>query len=348
VLDADPISLSEKIYFFIKIFNQQIKALDQKGDQEIDDWIDYSIKWSDVLKKYLVKKEKIFFENALISKLVYRPFIKRFYYAEKRLSDRLTSNHFEMFGNDLSKENLLITFSGIGSSKPFSALSLNAIFSLDFLEKTQCLPLYRYSQDGQRGDNITDWAVKQFQSHYQDKAITRLDIFHYVYAALHDPAYREKYRLNLKREFPRIPFYDDFRKWAAWGGRLLELHLGYEQAAPYPLTRIDIKPEPDKPPLTIKAILKADKANRTIRLDSVTTLKGIPPAAWEYRLANRSAIEWVLEYHKERKPKDPTVRAKFDTYRFTDHKEQVIDLLRRVCTVSVETMNIIKDMNSGT
>ena len=106
--------------------------------------------------------------------------------------------------------------------------------AFDFLEKTQCLPLYRYDREGERRDNITDWALKQFQSHYQDKAITRLDIFHYVYAVLHDPAYREKYRLNLKREFPRIPFYDDFRKWATWGGRLLELHLGYEQADPYP------------------------------------------------------------------------------------------------------------------
>ena len=80
----------------------------------------------------------------------------------------------------------------------------------------------------------------------------------------------------------------------------------------------------------------------------MTTLQGVPPVAWEYRLGNRSAIEWVLEYHKERKPKDPTIREKFDAYRFADYKEQVIDLLRRVCTVSVETMNIIEAMNSGT
>jgi len=190
--------------------------------------------------------------------------------------------------------------------------------------------------------------LKQFQSHYRDKAITRLDIFHYVYAVLHDPAYREKYRINLKREFPRIPFYDDFRKWADWGKRLMELHLGYEQTVPYPLERIDKKTDPGKPPTTIKPILKADKVAKTIQLDSVTTLQGVPPAAWEYRLGNRSAIEWVLEYHKERKPKDPTVREKFDAYRFADHKDKVIDLLQRVCTVSVETMNVIREMTSGT
>lgn len=35
---------------------------------------------------------------------------------------------------------------------------------------------------------------------------------------------------------------------------------------------------------------------------------------------------------------------KFNTYRFADHKEKVIDLLTRVCTVSVETMKIISAM----
>jgi predicted helicase len=229
-------------------------------------------------------------------------------------------------------------------NKPFNILASKCLVDYHFNGDSQCLPLYRYDREGERRDNITDWALKQFQSHYLDKAITRLDIFHYVYAVLHDPAYREKYRLNLKREFPRIPFCDDFRKWAAWGGRLMELHLGYEQADPFLLKRIDKTPEPGKPPTTVKAILKADQAAGVINLDSVTTLKGVPHAAWEYRLGNRSAIEWVLEYHKDRKPKDPTIREKFNTYRFADYKEQVVDLLQRVCTVSVETIKIIGEM----
>jgi predicted helicase len=344
VFDADSVPLSEKIKFFIEIFNHHIETLDQRGEAEIDDWIDYSIKWSDALKKNLIKRQKIVFDDALILKLAYRPYIKRFYYAEKRLSDRLTSNHFELFGNNLSKENLLIAFSGFGSSKPFSVLASKYMVDLHFNGDSQCLPLYRYDKDGQRGDNITDWALKQFRSHYRDKAITRPDIFHYVYAVLHDPAYREKYRLNLKREFPRIPFCDDFRKWAAWGGRLLALHLGFEQAEPYPLKRTDMPPEPGRPPGVVKPILKADKAAKTIQLDSMTTLRDLPPEAWEYRLGNRSAIEWVLEYHKERKPKDPTIRDKFNTYRFADHKDQVIDLLRKICTVSVETIKIVHEI----
>ena len=67
-------------------------------------------------------------------------------------------------------------------------------------------------------------------------------------------------------------------------------------------------------------------------------------AALGYRLRNRYALEWILDQYKEKKPKDPTIRAKFDTYRFADYKEKVIDLLMRVTTVSVETMRIVNDM----
>jgi predicted helicase len=38
------------------------------------------------------------------------------------------------------------------------------------------------------------------------------------------------------------------------------------------------------------------------------------------------------------------VAEKFNTYRFADHKEQVIALLQRVCTVSVATMQIVRAM----
>ena len=106
---------------------------------------------------------------------------------------------------------------------------------------TQCLPLYRYEANGDRLDNITDWGLQQFQKHYQDDSISKEAIFYYTYAVLHYPAYRTKYELNLKREFPRLPFYDDFHKWAAWGKALMNLHIDYEAVAPFGLERRDAK-----------------------------------------------------------------------------------------------------------
>ena len=157
---------------------------------------------------------------------------------------------------------------------------------------------------------------------------------------LHDPIYREKYALNLKREFPRVPFYADFWQWVDWGSALMDAHIGYESAESYALTRISKKVA--KP----KAKLKADKENGLIILDEATTLSGVPAIAWDYKLGNRSALEWVLDQYKESKPKDPTIREKFNTYQFADYKEHVIDLLMRVCTVSVATQEIVENMRA--
>ena len=73
-------------------------------------------------------------------------------------------------------------------------------------------------------------------------------------------------------------------------------------------------------------------------------MTGIPPETWDYRLGNRSALEWILDQYKEKKPKDPTTREKFNTYRFADYREKVIDLLMRVTTVSVRTVAIANSM----
>ena len=104
---------------------------------------------------------------------------------------------------------------------------------------TFCLPLYRYTAEGERVSNITEWGLRQFREHYGDDSITAEDIFAYTYAVLHDPAYRQKYEVDLLREFPRLHFHEDFAAWAALGRELLDLHIGFESAEPYPLERVD-------------------------------------------------------------------------------------------------------------
>ena len=122
------------------------------------------------------------------------------------------------------------------------------------------------------------------------------------------------------------------------GQELLDLHIGFESVEPFALDRVD------KDGAAGKATLKADKAKGTIALDEKTTLTGVPAKAWEYRLGSRSALEWVLDQYKENRPRDPTIRERFNTYRFVDHKERVIELPQRVCTVSVRTTQIVDEM----
>ena len=218
----------------------------------------------------------------------------------------------------------------------------------------QCLPLYRYTPEGERVSNITGWAIERINAHYRaewgadygriagDDGITAEDIFAYTYAVLHDPEYREKYAVDLLREFPRLPLYHDFDAWARMGRELLDLHLGFESAEPYGLERVEtyMDKQDGQDMVSPRVMLRADMERGAIVLDAKTTLTGVPESAWRYRLGNRSALEWVLDQYKERKPRDPTIAAKFNTYRFADHKERVIDLLQRVCTVSIKTVAI--------
>ena len=253
---------------------------------------------------------------------------------------QVTKNHYEMFGIDLNRDNHVICFLGSGARRPFTALAVNKLPSFGlFIDGTQCLPLYRYTADGERVSNITEWGRRQFREHYGDDGITDEDIFAYVYAMLHDPAYRQRYEIDLRREFPRVYFQEDFAWWAQKGQELLDLHIGFESADPWPPERID---QPNVEPR--RAILRANQDRGIITLDDTTTLAGIPPEAWEYRLGSRSALEWVLDQYKERNPRDPTIRERFNTYRFTDYKERVIDLLGRVCAVSVSTVHIVNHL----
>ena len=233
----------------------------------------------------------------------------------------------------------MICFQPIGARRTFAALATDTLADLHiFFDGTQCLPLYRYTPEGERVSNITERGLLQVQDHYSNTGIAAEDIFAYTYAALHDPKYREAYENDLKREFPRLPLHDDFHEWAHLGQELLDLHIGYESTTPWNLNRAEQQTPPGKPRL------RADKERSTITLDNQTTLTGIPASAWEYRLGSRSALEWVLDQYKERTPRDPTIREHFNTYRFADHKEHVIDLLKRVCTVSVETVRIVNQL----
>lgn len=304
-----------------------------------------TLKWSRNLKRHHARAEREAFSASRIVAASYRPFARRYLYQSNVFTDELGLAN-ELFPPTGRNEG--ISFSTTGHRAPFMALAIDGIADLHFgasLDGYQQVTRYRYDVHGIRLDNITDWALKSFTDRYgKAAAISKDDIFAYVYAVLHDPMYRETYALNLKREFPRIPLYPDFRKWRDWGQRLLDLHIGYETVEPFALTRTDA-PDPKRAEGTTPVVrLKSDPDSGVVVLDADTQLSGIPIEAWRYRLGNRSAIDWVLDQHKEKTPRDPTIREKFNTYRFADYKETVADLLARVVTVSVETVAITDAM----
>jgi predicted helicase len=351
VYDFSKEALTERMKYFVEVYSDR---LENGVRRELD------IKWDRELDKYLDRKIAKIFESQKITFGIYRPFVKINLYSDKHLNG-MTYQLPNIFPN--ANHNLAIWIKS-GTEMPFFCFGIQHIPDVMSMGGSQCLPLYRYDTKGDRIDNITDWGLDQFQTQCSNLEITKLDIFHYVYAVLHHPAYRTKYELNLKREFPRIPFYKNFQQWAEWGKQLMDLHIHFEEAEPYELERIgegiidethatiqaslldenSTTQAATSKQITPKCKLKADKVAGTIELDSVTSLRGIPAIAWDYKLGNRSALEWILDQYKEKKPKDPTIAKLFNTYRFADYKEHVIELLQKVCTVSVETMKIIQQM----
>lgn len=305
------------------------------GENFSDEQLGTGIKWTRDLKRRLRKNDALVYENACVRTAMYRPFVRKHLYFGRELNEMVYQNP-SIFPRGVNGENKAICFAV--NTGFFCSLATDTLADLHFTGDSQCLPLYRYDAQGRRTSNITKWGLAQFRTHYGNKKISAEDIFHYTYAVLHNPAYVDKYRLNLLREFPRLPFYADFHKWARWGKKLMDLHVNYASAKPAKLRLVDI----DAPAGAVK--LKADKKDGKIVIDEKTTLAGIPATAWDYQLGNRSALEWVLDQHKEKKIRDDIVREKFNTYKFADHKESAIDLLRRVCTVSTETMKIIAEM----
>ena len=337
--DFDLNEVSDKAYHFCRVYRDERQRfeLENPNVNVIGDWVDRSIKWTAELEKHLTKGDALEFATQNIVPALYRPYVAKYCYYAPIITHRRYQQP-QIFPHAQAANNKVICFSGIGSNKPFSVLVTDRLYSLDLLEKTQCLPLFRYTAEGERVSNVTDWGLRQFREHYGDDGITAEDIFAYAYAVLHDPAYRHEYAVDLLREFPRLPLYRDFDLWAKMGRTLLDLHLGFESVEPYPLRRSDAAGLAGRP------VLRADKERGIIALDGKTTLTGIPESAWRYRLGSRSALEWVLDQYKEKKPRDPTIRDHFDNYRFANHKERVIDLLRRVCAVSVATMDVVDGM----
>jgi predicted helicase len=259
VYDFSKNALIEKIKYLV---NGYMERLIKGTTREFD------IKWDRETTKYLQRHiTKKYDHNSLILS-AYRPFIKKYFYFDRHFNG-MTYQMFEVF--PINKTNNLSIFcTDVGTQSPFMVTTTNCIPDLHLVgTAAQCLPLYRYDEKGDRIDNITDWGLTQFQTHYKDSKITKENIFHYTYAVLHHPHYRTKYELNLKREFPRLPFYEDFHQWTNWGKTLMELHLNYETIQPYGLQQIEIANKENP-----KAKLKADKTNGVIILDDNTQLTG--------------------------------------------------------------------------
>ena len=339
-------ALTKNVQRMMDTYNTQALKWQQQTVRNVDDFVGYDdqkISWSSGLKQKLTSGYVAELDPEKIRQTLYRPFTKSHLYFDRFMAERVYVFP-SIFPNPQSETENRVICVNISREKPFTCLITDCIsehiMTGGFGSAGQYFPFYIYDEDGaNRQENITDWALAQFREHYKDENITKWDIFHYTYALLHHPAYRERYQVNLKRDLPHIPFAPAFWEFVKAGRRLAEIHVHYEDQPKYKLDLI----ETEGMSLDWRVEKMQLSKNKTqIKYNDFLTLDGIPIEAFQYRLGNRSALEWVVDQYRVKTDKRSGIE---NDPNCADDETYIVDLIRKVISVSLETVEIIERLS---
>ena len=368
VINQNAESLSQNMIKTITAYNVELSQWIQRKTTKdrVGDVLDYDdtlISWSSTLKSKLRRGIPAEFDYEKIRTVIYRPFIKSFVYYDSQFIYR--PGRFEKIFPLQNKDNQVICLPKL-SERPFCCLMsqniVERVMCGGFGSPTQCFPYYIYNADGtNRRENITDWAPAQFRTTYAaaprpegfnpeqataptDKpfgsSLDKWHIFHYIYALLHHPTYRETYAANLRRELPRIPFIQPQHFWhfVQAGQRLAEIHVHYEAQPEHPLSHME---NPDEPLNYRVEKMRLSKDKTSLKVNDFLTLGNIPPAVFDYKLGNRSALDWVIDQYRVKTDKRSGITNDPNNL---DDETYILRLIKQVITVSLETVEIVNNL----
>lgn len=295
----------------------------------------------------------------------YRPFFTEWLYFNRGMNNDVSQ--IPKIFPTATGANRLICVPGIGESGGFSALMTSTIPNFHLIAGGQCFPRYLFEDHHQRGlfadnaddrrrDGITDKGLAHFRSFYSDTSITKDDLFYYVYGLLHSDEYCSRFADNLSKQLPRIPAVknaSDFWAFAAAGRLLGDLHCGYEQAEPYPLTfkQGSLELAVIKDPEAFFRVEKMKFGGKRPNVDKTTvvynsniTITGIPVDAYDYVVNGKPALEWVMERQSIKTDAASGIVNDANRYAIETMGDPAypLKLFQRVITVSLETMKIVR------
>ena len=314
------------------------------------------LRWDQALRDNLKRRHAVTYSRNKVWRTQYRPFVKQHCYVEYVLANR--KYQLDKIFPASDTKNVAICLPGIGSTKPFSALVVDAMPDLHFVAFGQCFPRYRFERvsgaaasalfgepELERRDNIPDKAVQRFRDHYNDGGITGDVIFDYVYGVLHAPAYRQRFANDLAKELPRVPLAPDFHSFARAGRELAALHLAYESCAEYPLELSFTgsgEPTANHFQLGRRAMRFADSERSELVVNEFIRLHGIPASAHRYEVNGRTPLGWFMDrYRITNDAKSGIVND--PNHWFADPRDLVTAICRLV-HVSVETVRIVESL----
>lgn len=356
--NSSSVNLASKIKSSIDFYNLQCENIKQGKDVSYEATC---FSWTSSALAHVQRGEKFSIHRGECRKATYRPFFRQNLFFSRELNHR--PGAWPVVYPTPSHENLVIGISGLGGSKDFSAFITNTIPDLNILDSgTQCFPLYYYKEKEQqqgslldlgnnpyeRKDGITDWIRKNIRARFQNaRTINKQEIFYYVYGILHSLDYRTKFADDLKKSLPRIPIVDDvetFMDFAIAGRKLADLHLNYESVPAYPSVVVNRNLE--NPNYRVEKMRFADKATKDcIIYNADIRIENIPAEAYEYVVNGRSAIEWVMECYRIKTDKDSGITNDPNDWAIEhDKPSYILDLLLSVINVSMQTMEIVKNL----
>ena len=155
--------------------------------------------------------------------------------------------------------------------------------------------------------------------------VSPLELFDYIYAVLHSPNYRAKYKEFLKIDFPRIPFpesTEEFHRLATIGGQLRKLHLMED----VPPTKYAQYNNPGS-----NMVDKPEYKGGNVWINKEQCFEDVPETAWNFYIGGyQPAQKWL----KDRKGR---------TLTFDD-----IAHYRKIITVLLETDRLMKEIDEKT
>ena len=206
---------------------------------------------------------------------------------------------------------------------------------------------------GGDGDNVTDWCLEQFQAAYPNLEISKDDIWEYLYGVMHARDWRERYRFDLRRNLPRVPFAPDFEAFRAAGRELMDLHTGYETCEELPLTcEVDGKAddglrEAEAYRITSQMRWPSKDDQSVLVVNERCHLVGIPAEAHEYEVSGRSPLNWAVDSLRWKHDKASGITDDpngWHVWAADDDAFELIRHLRRLAYVGVKSAEIIRGL----
>lgn len=375
VYSFSEVSLRENITRSVHRYNEVTEARSSDDADARDDG-SIGVSWSAGLRSLSGRGVALEYDSASERVALYRPFQKSHLYFSSALNER--RYQLPAIVPSVHLPNVGIYLTSPATHYPsFACLMTDAVPDLHLLDTGQFFPRYSYraiendpsslfSEDGTLGvfdemdgkltapatpgferiDNITDEILTDYRQTF-GKGVTKDDIFFYVYGLLHSRDYRAEFQADLKKMLPRIPKVKAFKQFVEAGRALSELHLNYETVEPYPLIE-NVTPNASLRVIKMRYAREGRQDNKTtIIYNDDITLAGIPEEAQEYLLGSRSALDWIIERYQVKTDKASGIVN--DPNAWGDEQgdpRYILNLVKRITTVSVETVKIVSGLPS--